>query len=33
MGKAILRDIISEITSAKWYAVIADEATDATGAE
>ena len=33
MGKAILRDIISKVTSAKWYAIIADEATDVSGTE
>jgi len=27
IGKAILRDAISEVTSAQWYAIIADEAT------
>ena len=33
MGKAILKDIISKVTSAKWYAIIADEATDVSGTE
>ena len=33
MGKSILRDIISEVSSAPWYAIIADEATDVSGTE
>ena len=27
MGKTILRDTTSEVTSVQWYAIIADEAT------
>jgi len=33
MGKTILRDIISEITGAQWYAIIADETIDVSGTE
>jgi len=33
IGKAILRDTISEVTSAQWYAIITDEATDVSGTE
>ena len=33
MGKAILRDILSEVIIAKWYAIIADEASVASGTE
>ena len=33
MGKTILRDIVNEVSSAQWYAIIADEATDVSGME
>ena len=33
MCKAIHRGIISEVTGAKWYAIIAEEATDVSGTE
>jgi len=33
MGKAILRDIISEVIGSKWYAIITGKATDVSGTE
>ena len=33
MEKTIPRDIISEVSSAQWYAIIADKVTDVSGAE
>ena len=33
MGQKILDDIIGEINSAQWYAIIADEASDVSGSE
>ena len=33
MGKKILDSIVDDVSSAQWYAVIADEASDVSGTE